>query len=683
MAQCLISLPTAMSDFLAHPLPELLCPAGSPEALDAAIEGGADAVYLGGTAFNARMNAHNFGGDALRSAVLRAHSYGVKVYLTLNTLVTDRELPAFVEAARDAASIGVDALIVADLGGAAAIHRAIPSLELHASTQMSGHNASAALELEKLGFSHMVIARETPARDLFETVKRSPLEIEMFIHGALCVSHSGQCLFSSLVGGRSGNRGECAQPCRLPFSCGKGKCEYPLSLKDLSLAAYVPQLIDCGVKSLKIEGRMKSPEYVRDTARIWRRLLDERRGATPAELQELANAFSRGGFTDGYYKETIGHGMLGTRSMDDKATSRTLIPFTGLTKKIPLQFSLSFKKDIPVSLSLSDGTRTVRVTGEVPQAARTAPMSQEQLERSLTKLGGTPYGVQRFDAEMDDGLMLPVSLLNDLRRRAIAAWEEGSAPCEVESAPYKPQRSQTPKQNIRTARFYTPGQITPLAREFFDRIYLPLGKEDAQADGVVLPAVIFEHECPTVKEMLQRAADLGVRYALVGNLGHLSLVKDADMIPVGDFRCNVTNGETVCALEKMGIFSVILSPELSLPQARDVGGNTALIVYGRIPLMTVEKCVIREIADCNVCGSNRALLKDRRGVTFPVLREWEHRNVIYNSLPTSMSDRGAQLTAANLTAQHFLFSVESADEVDLIIKAWKSGNALPFSVRRI
>jgi putative protease len=222
-----------------------------------------------------------------------------------------------------------------------------------------------------------------------------------------------------------------------------------------------------------------------------------------------------------------------------------------------------------------------------------------------------------------------------------------------------------------------------MSRAFFDRIYLPLGKEDAQTDGVVLPAVIFEHERPAVKEMLQRAAALGVRYALVGNLGHLSLVKDADMIPIGDFRCNVTNGETVYALEKMGISSVILSPELTLPQARDISGNTELIVYGRIPLMTVEKCVIREIADCNACGSNRALLKDRRGVTFPVLREWEHRNVIYNSLPTSMSDRGAQLTAANLTAQHFLFSVESAEEVDRIIKAWKSGTALPFSVRRI
>jgi len=657
---------------------ELLCPAGSRRALEAAIEGGADAVYFGGVGFNARQNAQNFSVEEMREAVALAHTFGVQVYITQNTLIFDREVKDYLSAAESALRAGADALIVADLGGAMEIKRHFPEAVLHASTQMSGHSVAAARELAALGFSRMVCAREMSLPDLETFCKNSPIEAEVFVHGALCVCHSGQCLFSSVVGGRSGNRGECAQPCRLPYSGA-----YPLSLKDLALAKHIPTLKEIGVASLKIEGRMKSPEYVRDTARIWRRLLDERRGATPAEMQELANAFSRGGFTDGYYKETIGHGMLGTRSMDDKATSRTLIPFTGLTKKIPLQFSLSFKKDIPVSLSLSDGTRTVRVTGEVPQAARTAPMSQEQLERSLTKLGGTPYGVQRFDAEMDDGLMLPVSLLNDLRRRAIAAWEEGSAPCEVESAPYKPQRSQTPKQNIRTARFYTSGQITPLAREFFDRIYLPLGKEDAQTDGVVLPAVIFEHERPTVKKMLQRASDLGVRYALVGNLGHLSLVKDADMIPVGDFRCNVTNGETVCALEKMGISSVILSPELSLPQARDVGGNTELIVYGRIPLMTVEKCVIREIADCNVCGSNRALLKDRRGVTFPVLREWEHRNVIYNSLPTSMSDRGAQLTAANLTAQHFLFSVESADEVDLIIKAWKSGNALPFSVRRI
>ena len=231
-------------------LPELLCPVGSPEALDAAIEGGADAVYLGGTAFNARIHAKNFGGDALRSAVLRAHAYGVKVYLTLNTLATDREAEAFVEAAREAVHAGVDALIVADLGGAMAIRRAMPSVELHASTQMSGHNAAMGKELEKLGFSRMVIARETSLENMRAVVQNSPIEVEVFVHGALCVSHSGQCLFSSLVGGRSGNRGECAQPCRLPFVGAterRGGDRYPLSLKDLSLAAHVPTLIDCGV----------------------------------------------------------------------------------------------------------------------------------------------------------------------------------------------------------------------------------------------------------------------------------------------------------------------------------------------------------------------------------------------------------------------------------------------------
>jgi putative protease len=267
------------------------------------------------------------------------------------------------------------------------------------------------------------VARETPAADLFETVKNSPLEIEMFIHGALCVSHSGQCLFSSLVGGRSGNRGECAQPCRLPFACKKGGNAYPLSLKDLSLAAHVPALIESGVASLKIEGRMKAPEYVRDTARIWRRLLDERRAATPDEMRELASIFSRGGFTDGYYKEKIDGKMLGIRSEDDKSASRTLTPFAGITRKIPLDFAVRMKENEPIALTISDKNRRISVTGDIPQVALTAPLTNEHLERNLSKLGGTPYSVGSFTVEMDYGLMLPVSRLNDLRRRAIAEWE--------------------------------------------------------------------------------------------------------------------------------------------------------------------------------------------------------------------------------------------------------------------
>ncbi len=668
-------------------IPELLCPAGSPEALDAAIEGGADAVYLGGQAFNARMNAKNFGGDALRSAVLRAHRFGVKVYLTLNTLVTDRELPAFVEAAREAQEAGVDALIVADLGGAAAIHRALPDLELHASTQMSAHNAAAGIELQRLGFSRMVIARETSEEDIKAIVAKSPIEIEMFIHGALCVSHSGQCLFSSLVGGRSGNRGECAQPCRLPYSCDtckKSKNAYPLSLKDLSLAAHVPALIASGVSSLKIEGRMKSPEYVRDTARIWRRLLDESRAATPAEMRQLADAFSRGGFTDGYYQGQIDRSMLGIRSEADKSVSRAQIPFEGLTKKLALTASAILQKETPITLTLSDKTHTVTVTGENPMPAINAPMSEESARKSLSKFGGTVYELTDLDIALDEGLMVPVSQLNDLRRRALAALEAAAMPhASTIQASYSRKNPTGKRGTTRSASFTSPAQITREAQAFFDRIYLPLAHFSQKANGVILPPVLFDSELPEATELLQKAVQNGAKYALCGNLGHIALAKKMGLIPVGDYRLNLANRESACAAEDLGIDSMILSPELTLPQIRDIGGDTAVIVYGRIPLMMLEKCIIRELADCKTCDKGAVLLRDRRGFIFPVLREWKHRNVIYNSLPTGMSDREEALLRAGVTARHFLFSIETASEVDEVIRAYRTHKPLKENVRRI
>jgi len=661
-----------------------LCPAGSPEALDAAIEGGADAVYLGGALFNARMNAKNFGGDALRSAVLRAHSFGVKIYLTLNTLVGDNELSAFVESAKEALEAGVDALIVADAGGAAAIRRALPHAELHASTQMSAHNAMAGIELEKMGFSRMVIARETSAENIRTIVQNSPIEVEMFIHGALCVSHSGQCLFSSLVGGRSGNRGECAQPCRLPFSCKGSQNSYPLSLKDLSLAAHVPALIESGVASLKIEGRMKAPEYVRDTAKIWRRLLDENRSATKAEMQELANIFSRGGFTDGYYTGRIGHGMLGVRSDNDKMVSRTLEPFTGLTRRIPLELEAVFKPDTPCTLTLSDGTRTVTVCGDIPQPAINAPLTKETVTRNLTKFGGTLYTVKDCRVQLADGLMLPISRLNELRRRALAAWESDQL-CPVNN-PYTPpvlKRLPSHRLKINTARFANPAQITSLAKDFFDRLYLPLEHHANGVEGVVLPPVIFDSEADEITSMLRSAAQNGATHCLVGNYGHLGLVKKAGLIPVGDYRLNICNNESMARAMEFGFAESILSPELTLPQIRDIGGDSTVMVYGRIPLMTLEKCVNKEIADCNRCTAGSVLLRDRRGVEFPVLREWKHRNVIYNSLPTAMPDRQDQLARAKVTACHFLFSTESPKEVDAVIRAYLEGSPLLCPVRRM
>ena len=669
-------------------LPELLCPAGSADALDAAIEGGADAVYLGGTSFNARINAKNFGGDALRSAVLRAHAFGVKVYLTLNTLATDREMPAFVEAAREAVHAGVDALIVADLGGAAAIRRAMPGVELHASTQMSGHCAQMGRELAAMGFSRMVVARESSLADLRTMMERSPIEIEMFVHGALCVSHSGQCLFSSVVGGRSGNRGECAQPCRLPYACAscnqRKKEGYPLSLKDLSLAMHVPELIELGVSSLKVEGRMKSPEYVRDVARIWRRLLDEGRGATDAEMRALAATFSRGGFTDGYFTERIGRDMLGIRSEADKSDTRTVEPFAGLTRRIPLRASAEVCEDRPITLTLTEGERRVTVVGDVPMAAINAPLTRETLERNLSKFGGTLYELTELSVTLDDGLMLPISRLNDLRRRALQALEATKAPIALaEEFEYTPQKPRTKRREQRTARFYHPSQITPRAKDFFDHIYLPLHQYMPDADGVVMPPVIFDGDMERVQAQLADAVRRGAKYALVGNLGHLELVRGAGLIPVGDYRLNVTNAQTVCALEQKGVGSVILSPELTLPQIRDIDGDTAVIVYGRLPLMTLEKCAIREIADCDQCDKGRVLLRDRKGIEFPILREWEHRNVIYNSLPTNMSDREDQLHRAQIGNRHFLFSVESAREVDEVIRAHTVHSALTGRVRRI
>ena len=661
-------------------IPELLCPAGSVEALGAAIEGGANAVYLGGTAMNARIHAGNFDPQQLRDAVRLAHAHDVKVYLTLNTLVTDRELTAYLDAARDASRAGVDALIVADLGGACAIRRILPEMELHASTQMSGHNSRMGEELARLGFSRMVAAREISEANLRELLAHSPIETELFVHGALCVSHSGQCLFSSIVGGRSGNRGECAQPCRLPY----GKKEsYPLSLKDLTLAKHIPTLIELGVASLKIEGRMKSPEYVYETARVFRRLLDEGRGATDAEIERMARRFSRNGFTDGYFTERIDSSMLGIRREQDKQNARELEGFGGLQKKVPITLSAILHEGEPACLTVSDGRGSATVRGDTVMRAITAPMNEEAVKKSLCKLGNTPYTATECRVDIDEGIMLPVSRLNDLRRRAIEALEAANLPKDREERSFAPALPQRTRERGVSARFYTAKQITPIAEHFFEKRFLPLFSYSEEANGVVLPPVIFDHDFDRVRRELDRARERGARYALVGNLGHLSLALEAGLEPMGDFRLNLTNTESAAQYERLGLSECLLSPELSLPQMRDVGGNTAAIVYGRLPLMTLEKCVQTELSGCEACRESRGALTDRRGVTFPVLREWEHRSLVCNSLPTSMTDKGAELSRNRLTNLHFLFTVESPEEIDRVIDAQRHGRPIPGQVRRI
>ena len=662
-------------------LPELLCPAGDPAALAAAVEAGADAVYFGACGFNARKHATNFTESDMREAIKLAHAYGVKVYITQNTLILDRELSAYLSAAESALSAGADALIVADMGGAAEIRRHFPQAELHASTQMSGHNVDAAKRLAALGFSRMVCAREMSLGDLRTFTEQSPIEAEVFVHGALCVCHSGQCLFSSVVGGRSGNRGECAQPCRLPFAGKRGEA-YPLSLKDLALAEHIPALIEAGISSLKIEGRMKSPEYVRDVARIYRRLLDERRGATPDEMKLLAEVFSRGGFTDGYFRGKVDGRMLGVRSERDKQTSRELVPFRGIERKIPLRMEAEVLCNRPIRLTVCAGEKTGRAEGPVPFAANNAPLTRESVTERLSKLGGTPYVAETVHLTLDEGLMTPMSALNALRRDAIADMEreEDRILTHIDAPRLLPTAD---VGRARTARFQCAAQIPQEAHDYFDCMYLPLEHYDGSVEGVVMPPVIFDGERPRVEALLKQARERGAKYALVGNIGHLSMVVDHGLIPHGDFRLNVTNGASMAVAEQLGFSGVILSPELTLPQIRDIGGDKSMIVYGRLPLMILEKCVGREIGDCTACEKNGLVLTDRRGAKFPVLRAFDHRSLICNSIPTCTSDMTDRVDAIGACGKHYIFTVETAEECRQVIDAFRNCRPLPTPVRRI
>ena len=672
--------------FRKNSLPELLAPAGDMECLYAAVAAGADAIYVGGKRFGARAFAKNFEIDELASAVRYCHLNGVKLYVTLNTLIEDKEMAEAVEYAAELYRIGVDALIVADLGVMAAIRRHVPDLELHASTQMSVHNTPGVSAAADLGATRVVVARELSYEDICRVVADSPVEIEVFLHGALCVCHSGQCLFSSLVGGRSGNRGECAQPCRLPFNGGK----YPLSLKDLSLADHIPELIESGVASLKIEGRMKSPEYVYSVTSIYRRLLDENRGATAPEREILRRAFSRGGFTDGYFKGVTDKGMTGIRSDADKKDSQTLTTVIPAPKKVAVSASVTMRLGEPSEMTITDGVRSVSVYGEIPALAEKSPLTPDGVKARLAKMGNTNLSLStdNIQLSLDENINLSPSSINALRREAASAFE--AADRDLPEIDYTSVRKsgENGEKPLTTALFLSESAyLSALSRrgELLSRLdvaFLPYNATDEAfrvAGGVYLPPVILDRELDSVLRGLENAQNNGVMYALVSNIGQIALAKQLGFRLIGDFRLNVTNGESAAVYRDMGVEQLILSPELTLPQARDVGGS--LISYGRIPLMITERCFISENFGCGSC--NKCSLTDRKGEKFPMMREAEHRNLILNSIPTYMGDRSEELRSYRLRSHHLIFTVEGAEEICSVLSAHLGGLSLPRRVRRV
>lgn len=663
------------------PLPELLSPAGDMECLKAAVAAGADAVYFGAAAFNARARAQNFGKDDLRAAVAYCHDYGRRAYVTLNTAVKDRELSDALALAADIYEAGTDAVICADIGLISEIRRQIPQLEIHISTQAGVRSTAGAKAFAEMGAARVVLARELTKKEMTDVSAGCGIETEVFVHGALCVSVSGRCLFSSLVGGRSGNRGECAQPCRLPYNKGK----YLLSLKDMSLANRLTELCETGCASLKIEGRLKSPDYVYGVTKIYRTLLDDHRNATSEENRTLEKIFSRGGFTDGYFTGKITPAMNGIRS---DTPEKAIPPVIG-DPKIPVKLFASVKRgeNIRIRFERADG-RYAEAVGSVPEEAQNRPMTKDDIKKPLSALGGTPFNLSECEIDADEGLMVPLSALKTLRRVAIEALRLESHPKRSTVQTSYTEKKNGERKNIRSAKFYNAAALTDSACAFFDTVFIPAEEfSRKKANGAFLPETASEGDTEKLRTILCELKAKGCERIMVSDIGELYEAAAVGFEEIHtDIGFNVYNSSSVCKLKDLGATRVLASSELNLPAAKAL--FCGITVYGRMPLMVLKKCIGKEIIGCESCKkSNGAFtLTDRKGISFPGIRDTgfygsNHGSIIFNSLPTYMGDKLHGDRA--MSDVHFIFTTETKKEVDEVICAYKNGEALGVTVRRI
>lgn len=663
---------------------ELLAPAGSPEALTAAVQAGADAVYLGFGPLNARRNAKNFTREELEAGVAYCHLRGVKVYLTLNTLLTNRELPLAAETGAWASDLGIDAVLVQDLGVARLLRRTCPDLPLHASTQMTVHSLDGVRACADLGMTRVVLSRELSADAIADLCARSPVELEVFGHGALCMCYSGQCFLSAVLGGRSGNRGLCAQPCRLKYGWGNKADGSPLSLKDMSLAGHLRELRKMGVACVKIEGRMKRPEYVAVVTGIYARAIREGREPTAEELEQLRSAFSRDGFTDGYFLGQTGPEMFGTRQ--DEAEPRELFTQaratyeSGENRKEPVRMYAMLRRGEPAQVAVQDAQEHLAsVTGPVPEEAVNVPLTREKVEGQLSRTGGTPFSCEKVTVHVDEGLSLPLSALNALRRQALEELgRQRTALPERRCEPFRPgvryeNRKQPP---VYTLSVRAAEQVSPeLLRLAPALLYLPAGEgaahpevvEQAQKAGVrvaaLLPRICTDREAPALFQELERLRAMGVTDALAGTLDSARRAAELGFTLRGDYGLGVFNGQTLKELKRLGFRSATLSFELKLAQIRDLSKclDTELITYGRLPLMLMENCIIRNRTGSCGC-QNTNILTDRKGARFPVVSAPGCRNELLNSQKLFLADRAADYRRIGLWAQRLLFTTENPRE---------------------
>ena len=679
---------------------ELLSPAGHWESMVAAVQNGANAVYMGLGDFNARRGARNFSEEEYLAAVAYCHLRDTKVYLTLNTLLTDRELTGAAELLRKASRWGVDGVIVQDWGVARLAREIVPDLPIHGSTQMSIHSLAGVEEAARLGMKCVVLSRELSREDIRYICANSPIKIEVFAHGALCMCYSGQCAMSALIGGRSGNRGTCAQPCRLPYRMDNGKPGYPLSLKDANLASHLQELGEMGVSILKLEGRMKRPEYVAVITRIYAELLREGRMPRREELQQLEQAFSRSGFTEGYWQDKKGAHMFGTRPENAPEPTELFKAAKAAYDKenlrtVPVTLTAVALAGQEITLTAADQQgNTVTATGPVPEAARNRAVTAEELKDRLGKTGGTVFRAESINVTADEGLSLPASVINGLRRDAL---EQLSA---LRSAP--PQRRELPMQPVPkgacssdtaayTVSLSRGDQLSPALMALAPAIvYLPAERihefdltpylDSGTEFSVTVPRICRDGELPALRALLETAKAKGCRSAAVGNLAHIPLCRDMGFVLRGDYGLNVFNSRSLQELADWGLESAALSFELRHEQVRDL--RKALpceaVVYGRLPLMIMENCIICNALGCktkDLYGTCRAshTLTDRKGEPFPVLSTFGCRNEIQNGKTLFLADK-PEYRRCGLTYARLRFTTEDAATCAAVLERYLGGN---------
>lgn len=668
--------------------PEILAPAGTSEALTAAVRSGANAVYLGTSAFNARMKADNFADEKLKEAVDYCHARGVKVHVTVNTLVFDRELSKAKEVIRLIASSGADAVILQDLGMAYLFKKCAGDIERHASTQMSVGTLSGVNLLYDLGYKRAVLPRELSKNEIKEIKDGTTAEIEIFVHGALCMCVSGQCYMSSIFGERSGNRGLCAQPCRLPFAV-QGGTGNDLSLKDLSLVEKADDILSTGADSLKIEGRMKRPEYVSAAVTSVKCALD---GNLQQELSDKLRAvFSRSGFTQGYFESKLGRDMFGIRQKEDVTASTNKIltelsrAYEKETPLIPVEFYLTVAEGEKVSLSVSAMGKTCFVSDDtIPEKAINKPMTKEALSERIGKCGGTQFYAGKIEVDLDDGLIVPASVINNLRRTALSQLEnklidiKGCSFTDYDIKIPVHETNAAPKFHIRVAK----KEQIPDNLENVENLYLPLNIDENSVEslknsginiGVEVPRGLFGNE-KAVEKLLMRAKTMGIKIAYCSNLDALAIAKKLGFEIHTGFSMNIANSLSAGVLESLGVKSLTLSPELTLKDLANIGGRVprGIIAYGRLPLMLTRNCPVKNGRTCQECKMN-SYLTDRMGKKFPVVCNMGFSEIL-NSAPIYMADRMSEIK--NMDFVTFYFTKEKKELCESILEAYRKGKKL-------